>query len=366
MPKKAVELSAVEVKRLTHPGHTYNAIFAVGGVGGLLLQITPNGAKTWLLRYSLNGRRRHMGLGGYPDVTLAQARERAREARESIWRGEDPVEARRAQRAQADAERLRTLTFADAMERYLEVKLSEFGNAKHRKQWRSTLDTYAIPAIGQMAVGDIDVHDVQRAVAPIWHSKTETASRLRGRIESVLAWATVNGHRTGDNPARWRGNLDAVLPKPSRINSATHHPALALSDASAWFSDLLRRNGTAARALEYMALTAARSGEVRGAQWDEIDFQTAIWTVPADRMKAHREHRVPLTEQALDVLRRLPRQLHSPLLFPAPRGGMLSDMALSACMRRIHAARPGVVCRQPDQATRRSTRVAIHLPRLGC
>lgn len=338
MPKKARELSALEVKRLTHPGHGRNVTFAVGGVDGLLLQVTPRGARSWILRAVVGDKRRHMGLGPYPDVTLATARERARELRDAIWRGEDPLETKRAARAALAAQQRRGLTFADAMERFLEAKLTEFGNEKHRWQWRATLDKYAAPALGDMLVGEIAVADVLRVLSPIWTEKPETASRLRGRIESVLAWATVNGHRTGDNPARWRGNLDATLPKPSKVAKVTHQPALAVAAVPLWFAALRERSGMAARALEFVALTAARSGEVRGATWDEIDLAAKVWTIPTERMKASREHRVPLTAEAVELLRSVPRMDDSPYAFPAARGGMLSDMSLSAVMRRMQEA----------------------------
>ena len=338
MPKKARELSAVEVKRLRHPGTGRNATFAVGGVDGLLLQVTPQGGRSWLLRARIAGKRHELGLGGFPDVTLAQARERAREMRDAIWRGVDPVAERKAARAALAAEAKRGLTFADAVDRYLAAKLSEFRNAKHAKQWRSTLDKYAAPALGDMAVADIAVSDVQRALEPIWSDKTETASRLRGRIEAVLAWATVAGYRRGDNPARWRGNLDAILPKPGKVAKAGNWPALQLDDAARWFADLRRRDGMATRALEFCAITAARSGEVRGATWDEVDLDAGLWTIQGDRMKAGKAHRVPLTAEAVALLRALPRLEGSPFVFPAARGGMLSDMSLSAAMKRIHAA----------------------------
>lgn len=341
MPRKARELSALEVKRLKHPGRGRNATFPVGGVDGLLLQITPTGARSWLLRCKIGDKRRTIGLGGYPDVTLAMARERAREMRDRIWRGEDPVEERRAARAAAVAAQKRGVTFAQAVDRYLANKLEEFRNEKHRKQWRATLDTYAVPVLGEMLVGDIAVHDVQRVLEPIWTTKTETASRLRGRIENVLAWATVAGHRTGDNPARWRGNLDAILPKPGKVAKAGNNPALAIDDAPSWFADVRARSGIAARALEFVALTAARSGEVRGARWEEFDLDARMWVIPAERMKARREHRVPLSDAAVALLEALPRLEGSPYVFAAPRGGMLSDMSLSAAMRRINEAREG-------------------------
>lgn len=341
MPRKAKELSALDVKRLSHPGKGRNATFAVGGVDGLLLQITPTEARSWLLRYTAGERRRHLGLGPYPDVTLSEARERARQARSQLWEGIDPVEHKKAQRAALTASQKRGLKFSDAVERFLENKLAEFRNEKHKKQWRSTLDRYATPAIGELLVSDVEVTDVQRALEPIWNDKTETATRLRGRIEAVLAWATVAGHRTGDNPARWKGNLDHILPKPSKVAKSKHHPALSLADAQEWFADLKSRAGFATRALEFLTLTAARSGEVRGMTWSEIDSDKSIWTIPAGRMKMDTEHRVPLTEAALNILENIERLACSDFVFPAPKGGMLSDMALSATMRRMNEKREG-------------------------
>lgn len=271
MPKKAPELSALAVKRLTHPGHDNNATYAVGGVSGLLLQITPSGARSWHLRTTIGARRRHVGLGSYPEVSLAEARERAKEAKGAVRRGVDPIEQRRAAAAALAASQKRGLTFSQAVDRFLGSKLDEFRNEKHRKQWRATLEAHARRAIGDMLVSEIRVSDVQRALAPIWTEKTETASRLRGRIESVLAWATVAGHREGDNPARWKGNLDALLPKPSKLAEGGNHPAVALKDAPEWFANVRKRNGVSGRALEFLALTAARSGEIRGATWKEIE-----------------------------------------------------------------------------------------------
>lgn len=329
MPRKAKELSAAEVRRIAHPGTGGNHNVAVGGVDGLQIQVTRTGARSWLLRVTIKGRRRELGLGPYPDVTLAQARDRARAIKQVIWEGGDPLADRR------------QLTFAEAMERTLEARTAEFRSEKHRKQWRATLDTYAIPILGDMGVAEIDVRDVLRVLEPIWATKTETASRLRGRIEAVLSWATVAGHRKGDNPARWRGNLDAVLPKPGKVAKVKHYPALALDDAPAWFADLRGREGMATRALEFAALTVARSGEVRGATWNEIDVEAGLWIIPAERMKARKEHRVPLTAEAVALLKALPRMQGSAFIFPAARGGPLSDMALSAAMRRIHEARDG-------------------------
>ena len=214
-------------------------------------------------------------------------------------------------------------------------KLAEFSNEKHAKQWAATLTNYALPILGGKAVQDISMEDVRRVLDPIWLTKNETATRLRGRIEAVLSWAAVAGHRIGDNPARWNGNLKEVLSAPDKVTSTVAQPALALSDAPKWFAKLRQREGIAARALEFLTLTAARSGEIRGATWKEIDRISGLWTIPGERMKAGREHRVPLTESAVAILDSLPRLMGSDFVFPAARGGALSDMTISAVMRRM-------------------------------
>ncbi|WP_261397805.1 tyrosine-type recombinase/integrase [Maritimibacter alkaliphilus] len=338
MPRVARELSALEVKRLSHPGTGGHKNVAVGGVSGLMLQLTPKGGRTWLLRVSIAGRRREIGLGGYPDVPLASARERAREIKDQIWRGIDPLEERRANQSALAAAAMRGLTFRDATEKALAAKINAFKNPKHRQQWSNTLKTYAEPVLGDMLVQDITVQDVLRVLEPIWQSKTETASRVRGRIESVLSWATVAGHRSGDNPARWAGNLKELLPAAAKVARQENHPAVEIDDAPRWFSAVRARSGIGTRALEFAALTAARSREVRGAQWEEIDLTAGLWVIPATRMKTDREHRVPLSPQAMTLLQALPRFKDVSLVFPAPRGGEMSDMTLSAAMKRIHAA----------------------------
>lgn len=338
MPKKARELSALDIKRMTRGGGEKAETFAVGGVTGLHIQVLPSGSASWLLRILVGAKRREIGLGGYPDVTLAQARDKARDMREKVRLGIDPVEERRAAKASLVSMQRRGLTFAEAIDRYLEAKLEAFSNAKHKAQWRATLETYAKPELGKMLVADIQVQDVLRVLHPIWADRTETASRLRGRIEAVLSWATVSGHRTGDNPARWAGNLKELLPAPAKVAKTDNQPALSLDDAPAWFAALQSREGFGARALEFAALTAARSGEVRGAQWSEIDLPRALWVIPAERMKMGREHRVPLSAAAVALLEALPRLGECDMVFPSSKGGQLSDMTLSATMRRIHEA----------------------------
>lgn len=357
MPRVAKELSALEVKRLQHPGKLGNATFAVGGVSGLLLQITPNGGRTWILRTSIGNRRREVGLGGFPDVTLAQARDRAREVKDKIRLGIDPVEERKAARAQLAAASRRGLTFSDAADKYLAAKLNGFKNHKHRQQWQNTLATYAMPELGKMLVDEIAVQDVLRVLQPIWQTKTETAKRLRGRIEAVLSWSTVAGHRTGDNPARWAGNLKELLPAADKVAKKENHPAVQIGDAPRWFAAIRKREGLGARALEFACLTAARSQEVRGATWDEIDLDGAMWIIPATRMKMEREHRVPLSRQAVTILASLPRFEDSELVFPAPRGGEMSDMTLSAAMKRLHTA--DVAAGRPGFFDRVSKRPAV-------
>ena len=337
MPRKAKEMSAMAVRKAAHPGGSTHHTVAVGGVAGLLLQITPNNSKSWTLRATIGGRRHEIGLGPYPEISLQAARDRAREIRADVRAGIDPLQARREARAAMETARRRSLTFADAVDRFLEAKDDGSGNAKHRRQWRSTLTTYAVPVIGNMPVDAITTQDVLRVLEPIWRARNATASRLRGRIESVLSWATVAGHRTGDNPARWGGNLKEMLPPPTKT-AAAHQPALKLDDAGRWFDDLRARDGVAFRALEFTALTAARSGEVRGAVWSEIDLDGGMWIVPAARMKMNREHRVPLTDAAVALLRDLPRFSGTDLVFPAPRGGMMTDRPLSAAMRALHDA----------------------------
>jgi integrase len=303
---------------------------------GLFLRVHPNGSKQWVQRITIRGKRCELGLGSPPAVPLATARKLALENKGAAVLGRDPLLEKQEARG--------GLTFEAAVSEYLAAKLQEFRNEKHKAQWRSTLDAYARPLLGAKLVASITVQDVQKVLHPIWQEKTETASRLRGRIEAVLSWATVAGHRTGDNPARWKGNLSELLPKPNKVAKAENQPALALSNVPQWWADLAAREGVAARALEFLALTAARSGEVRGMTWDEVDFggreqSGATWTLPASRMKAGRPHRVPLTVEAVALLKAMPERDASPYVFAAPRGGQLSDMSISAVMRRMQEAK---------------------------
>lgn len=330
MARKAKELGPLAVSRLTEPG-----MHAVGGVAGLYLQILPSGGRSWVLRATVGARRRDMGLGGYPDVTLAGAREAARKARERIADGFDPIEERKARQSALKAETARVVTFEDAAKAYIAAHGDSWKNDKHRQQWENTLSTYAYPKIGRLSVADIELAHVLSVLEPIWKDRTETAARLRGRIERVLGWATVRGHREGLNPARWRDHLDQQLASPKKIMKTSHHAALPFNDIASFMQKLRSSEGMGARALEFAILTAARSGEVRGALWSEIDSAARVWTIPAERMKAGREHRVPLSDAAMALLEALPRMGDSALVFPAPRGGQLSDMTLTAVLRRM-------------------------------
>jgi len=330
MPKVARELSALEVGRLKSPGY-----YPAGGVPGLAMQVNPAGARSWILRVKVGAKRRDMGLGAYPGVTLAQAREKARQARERIDQGQDPILERERARSLLRAAQVSAISFEGAARKFVDAKSAEWSNDKHRKQWLATLVQYAFPVFGLVHVTDIRQEHVLQALEPIWSTKTETASRLRGRIENVLDWAKARGHRSGENPARWRGHLDKLLPAPKKIAKVEHHAAVPVDDAPAFYGALLQRDGVAAQALQFAMLTAARSGEVRGATWAEIDLEKALWVIPAARMKAGVEHRVPLGEAALAILRSLPRIEGTEYVFAAPRGGQLSDMSLTAVMRRM-------------------------------
>ena len=278
-----------------------------------------------------------MGLGSLNDVTLAEARDLALEARRLRNSGQDPLEVRGAAEAAHKRPRVHSLSFDEAVERYLKTNSAGWKNAKHSSQWSNTLATYASPHIGDRAVSEIDLQDIVAILEPIWATKSETASRLRGRIETVLDWATVMKHRAGENPARWKGNLDKVLPPRSRVQKVKHHPAMKFSEVSAFYKRLSERPALSARALRFTILTAARSGEVLGACWAEIDLAAKIWTVPGDRMKAGKDHRVPLSKAAVALLRSLNRDATPDRLIFAdgPIGRQLSVNAMSALLKRM-------------------------------
>ncbi|MGM0914120.1 MAG: tyrosine-type recombinase/integrase [Pseudomonadota bacterium] len=330
MPKVVKELSALEVRRIVEPG-----THAVGGVPGLLLQVSAKGGRSWLLRTRTAGRRREFGLGSFPAVTLANARAKASELREKLAEGIDPVAERQAARDALLAAERKRITFDQCAAEVVKVKQAESRNPKHAAQWESTLATYATPVLGALPVSEIELAHVVEVLRPIWETKTETATRVRQRIEAVLSWATTHGYRQGQNPAEWRGNLDTVLPKPAKVKKTRNHAALPIDDMGAFMRDLRGRDALAARGLEFAILTAARSGEVRGATWAEIDLAAKVWTIPGERMKAGKPHRVPLSDDALAILRGLPAGEPEALVFPTTRGRQLSENAFIALLKRM-------------------------------
>ena len=331
MPKIAKELTPLAVSKLRRTG-----LHAVGGINGLGLKVTPAGTRAWVLRTVVAGKRREYGVGGYPTVTLASARERARSMLDQLFAGIDPAVTKKQAKSALAAQRAKAVNFKTLAEQYIAQHEAGWKNAKHAAQWTSTLETYAFPTIGNMVAADIDTPSVLRVLEPIWTNKSETASRLRGRIEAVLDFAAAKGLREGPNPARWKGNLALTLPAKRKVSTVKHHPAVPVKDMPSFFKVLRSREGIAARALEFLTLTAARSGEVRGAQWNEIDLTKKVWVIPAERMKAKREHRVPLSKQAIALLKALPTKNTGALIFPSTKAtSKLSDMALNAVMRRM-------------------------------
>lgn len=328
MPRVAATLGPLAVKRLVDPG-----MHAVGGVSGLYLQVRSESAKSWILRAVVAQRRRDIGLGAYPAVSLAEARSKAQACRESIQRGVDPVVAKQAARSALARERARAVTFSDVAKRYITAHAAGWSNPKHRSQWENTLQAYVYPVIGAMVVADIDTPAVLRVLQPIWQSKTETATRVRGRVEAILDAATAQGLREGPNPARWRGHLALTLPARSKIAPPRHLKALPVDSVAGFYKRLLTQGGIGAVALRFLLLTCARSGEVRGARWSEVDLGRCVWTVPPERMKANREHRVPLSGAVVEILKSLPTR--EGLLFAGMKGKPLSDMTLTALMRRL-------------------------------
>jgi integrase len=332
MARAVGRLSSLAVGRLRDPG-----LYPDGG--GLYLQISRLGGKSWLFRFRADGRERWMGLGPASLVGLAEARRRAEEYRRQRLAGIDPIEARRAELEASRLEAAKAVTFRSCAESYISSHRAGWRNAKHGAQWGATLETYAYPVFGDLPVQAVDTGMVVKVLEPIWAAKTETASRLRGRIEAVLDWATTRGHRQGENPARWRGHLENRLPAPTKVQKVRHHAALPYSEIGAFMADLQRQEGIAALALRFLILTAARTGEVLCARWDEIDTATRTWTVPAERMKGHREHRVPLSDAALEVLRQVGEVRGGDFVFPGGKAGRpLSNMAMLTLLRRMERA----------------------------
>ena len=311
---------------------------------GLYLAVKASGAKSWMYRYQIAGRRREMGLGALTALSAVQARAEAARLKAMVQQGVDPLEAKneakRAQEEQAQAERAAQkrldATFRRVAEEHIARLEAGWKNTKHRQQWENTLKTYVYPVIGEVSVSEVTVEHVLDILQPIWSTKPETASRVRMRLEAVLDAAKVKGLRDGENPARWRANLDAVLPPKSKVHTVKHHGAMDWKLVPKFFRTLADQPGMGALALRLAILTALRSGEVRKATWDEFDLDQGVWTIPAAKMKAQREHRVPLSAPAIELLQQLPRRVGTNLVFPGTRSTTpLSDMTLSAVLRRM-------------------------------
>jgi integrase len=329
MTQKIQRLSAVKVAGLKTPG-----MYADGG--GLYVQVSSTGSRSWIFRFKKDGRTRDMGLGSLTTVSLAKAREIAAECRLLRLNGIDPIESRKAERIETRLAAARSITFDQCRDAFIDAHKGAWRNAKHRAQWSSSLATYVTPVFGSLPIQCVDVALVMKVLEPIWSTKAETASRTRGRIERVLDWAKVRGYRQGENPARWRGHLDALLPARGKVRKIRHHPALPYDQLGAFMTVLKGREGLAARALEFTILTAARTNEVLGARWEEIDLAAKVWTVPAYRMKAGRDHRVPLCRPALVLLKQLQALRRADLVFPSDRSHrMLSNMAMLMVLRRM-------------------------------
>jgi integrase len=333
MPIKAKELSIRALEAIKKPG-----LHSVGGCDGLMIQVTPT-ARTWVLRYRIGDRRRNMGLGGYPTVSLADARRLGLLAREKLRNGIDPLEEKHAARAALVASLARGLTFDQCADKYIEAHRASWRNDKHQQQWTNTIAAYASPIFGKLPIAQVNTPLVLKCLEPIWSEKNETAMRLRGRLEKVFGWATTAGYRTGDNPARWEGHLQNLLANISRKGRTVNRPALHYEEIGAFMADLREREGVSARALELAILCSSRSIEVRGAKWSEFDLKAKTWTVPADRMKAKVEHQVPLSDAAVKLIDALPRDRKQELLFVNTKGTMLSDAALNTVIDRMNIDR---------------------------
>lgn len=332
MARTLHNLKPITLSRPMKPGYH-------GDGGGLYLQVTSGGAKSWIFRFALAGRRREMGVGSFPSISLAAARDAATKARALVKAGKDPIAVREAEKAQERLEAAQGVIWSDAVDQFVEAHENSWRNKKHRQQWRNTLDTYARPTLGTQAVGSIGTPEVINVLEPIWYTKPETASRVRGRIERILDWAKVKGFRTGENPARWRGHLDKVFPTKAKVRKVKHHAAVPIDDLPAVYARLSKAKGVAARAVRFTILTAARPGETQGGLWPEIDRKNVLWVVPAERMKADKEHRVTLSREALAILDEMEEVRTNKHLFPGHKAKR--PLSLTAMSKALKAAGGG-------------------------
>jgi integrase len=333
LAQKIQRLTALKVARTNKPG-----LYADGA--GLYLRVGRGGAKSWAFRFMLKGKPREMGFGSFTKVSLADARKKAGDARLLLSDGRDPLEARQEEQRQLTAaEKLatsRSMTFDQCADAYIGAHEASWKNDKHRQQWRNTLATYVSPVLGSVPVQDVTVELIMKVIEPLWKSKTETARRIRGRIEVILDWARVRGYRTGENPARWRGNIDHLLPARSKVRPVRHHAALPYTKIGGFMKDLRSVESTSAAALEFLILTAARTGEVIGTRWPEINLKDQIWTVPAERMKSRREHRVPLSSAVITILKRVACSEDGYVFSGRHPDTPLSNMALLMMLGRMN------------------------------
>jgi integrase len=334
---KLTALRVGQIVRAAKPGYT-------GDGGGLYLQISKYGTPSWCFRYRVGARPREAGLGSLDTWSLAEVRDRAREFRQQRALGKDPIEERKAQRTAAKIEAAKAMTFGACAEAYIEAHAAGWRNPKSRKQWQSSLREYVFPAFGDLPVQAVDVGLVLKAIEPIWNAKSETASRVRGRIEAVLDWATARGYRPrGENPALWKGHLENILPKRSKVRAVVHHAALPYAEIGAFMAELRQQEGIPARALEFAILTAARSGEAMGARWSEFNRTGRVWTIPGERMKTGKEHRIPLSDRALAIIEEMAAIRHNDFVFPGARGNRpLSNVSF---YRQLH------LMQRPDLTT---------------
>lgn len=313
-------LTKVKVESLSKPGKYIDS-------NGLYLSIARSLSKSWIYRYQISGKRREMGLGPCGQVSLKEAREKAGDARKAQNQGLDPKTERDRLKPTTDS-----MTFGQCTEAYISSHENSWRNAKHGSQWRNTLNTYAAPIIGSLPVDQVDTSLVMQIIEPIWKTKTETASRVRGRIESVISWAMVKDYHPGPNPALWRGHIDQLLPNRSKIQPVKHHESMPYNDMQAFMGKLILKDSVSAKALEFTILTSVRTSEVLNSQWREIDFDKKIWTIPAERMKSNREHRVPLSDQAITLLESLPRI--NDYLFSVRTASPMSNMAMLSFLKK--------------------------------
>ena len=327
MARKTNRLTALEVAKLEKPGYYCDG-------AGLYLQVSKSGSKSWIMRYTMAGKPCEMGLGSINAFTLAEARQRATAQRKLLTDGIDPLATKRSDLLARRMAEASIITFDKAAAAFIDANSPAWRNAKHGDQWRNTLATYASPVIGALPVSKIETSHIMRILSPIWTTKTETATRVRGRIEKVLDWAKVQGFRAGDNPALWRGHLSEALPKPSKVATEDHHAALPWSEIGAFMVALQAMQGAGARAMEIIILTATRTSEVINAKWSEFDLDAKLWTIPKERMKSFKEHRVPLCESVIRLLNEQPHR--GEYVFPgAKKDKPLSNMACLETLRRM-------------------------------